>query len=395
MKPSFRKSAFASLLLIVTLSWSQPAINFDDGSYQSVLQRSKDEHKNIFYMLYANWCSHCNKMKQDVFKEEKVSQYLNANFVCAWQDVEKGQGAVMKQQFKANAYPTFLVLDANGQLLYAFNGEWQADDFLAEIKLAQVPEKQLPYLEKQFRNDPSNGKKCLEYLATLKKSLERSQINAQAQQYFATQSDAQMLSEINWRIIANGVSDIESRPFQYVLQHKAEFEKIASPKRVQKKLDNIVSESLNPYVESLDTVNYFKKRSMAKSLNTTRTDSIIYRYDLQISQKKNDWKWYAKINRELAQKYAWNDANLLKDIAMAYTKNIVDIEDLVFAVKLLDRSLEKNDSYDGAIAMAKLYRKINDKKQALAYAERARKRNADLGFNTKEADEIILQLTQK
>jgi hypothetical protein len=192
----------------------------------------------------------------------------------------------MKQQFKANAYPTFLVLDANGQLLYAFNGEWQADDFLAEIKLAQVPEKQLPYLEKQFRNDPSNGKKCLEYLATLKKSLERSQINAQAQQYFATQSDAQMLSEINWRIIANGVSDIESRPFQYVLQHKAEFEKIASPKRVQKKLDNIVSESLNPYVESLDTVNYFKKRSMAKSLNTTRTDSIIYRYDLQISQKK-------------------------------------------------------------------------------------------------------------
>jgi hypothetical protein len=45
--------------------------------------------------------------------------------------------------------------------------------------------------------------------------------------------------------------------------------------------------------------------------------------------------------------------------------------------------------------MAKLYRKINDKKQALAYAERARKRNADLGFNTKEADEIILQLTQK
>jgi thioredoxin-related protein len=92
MKPSLRKSAFASLLLIVTLSWSQPAINFDDGSYQSVLQRSKDEHKNIFYMLYANWCSHCNKMKQDVFKEEKVSQYLNANFVCAWQDVEKGQG---------------------------------------------------------------------------------------------------------------------------------------------------------------------------------------------------------------------------------------------------------------------------------------------------------------
>ncbi len=395
MKPSFRKIAFASLLLMATFSWAQQEVIFDDGSYQSVLQRSKDEHKNIFYMLYASWCGHCNKMKQDVFKDAKMAQYLNANFVCAWQDVEQGQGVAMKQQFKANAYPTFLVLDANGQLLYAFSGEWQADAFLAEVKLAQIPEKQLPSLEKQFRDDPSNGKKCLEYLATLKKGLERSEINGQAQQYFTTQSDEQMLSETNWRIIANGVSDIGSRPFQYVLHHKAEFEKVASPKRVQKKLDNIVIESLSPYLESLDTVHYFKKRSIAKSVNTTRTDSIIYRYDLQMAQKTKDWKWYAKTNRELAEKYAWNDAKLLKDIAIEYTKNVYDTDDLVFAVKLLNRSLEKNDSYDAAIAMAKLYRKINDKKQSLAYAERAKKRNSDLGFNTKEADELIQQLSQK
>lgn len=395
MKPSFRKIAFASLLLLTTLSWSQQEVIFDDGSYASVLQRAKKEQKIVFYMLYANWCSHCNKMKETVFKEEKVAGYLNANFVCAWQDAEKGQGIAMKQQFKVNAYPTFLFLDGDGQLLYVFNGEWQTDAFLAEIKLAQIREKQLPYLEQQFREDPSNGKKCLDYLATLKKGLERSEINAQAQQYFATQPDDQMVSETNWRIIANGVSDIGSRPFQYVLQHKADFEKVASPKRVQKKIDNIVMESLHPFLESLDTVNYFKKRNLAQSVNTPRTDSIIYRYDLQIAQKTKDWKWYAKTNRELAQKFAWNDANLLKDIAVEYTKNIFNTDDLIFAVKLLDRSLEKNDSYDAAVAMAKLYRKINDKKMALAYAERAKKRNGDLGFNTAEADELILQLKQK
>lgn len=395
MKPSFRKIAFASLLLLTTLSWSQQEVIFDDGSYASVLQRAKKEQKIVFYMLYANWCSHCNKMKETVFKEEKVAGYLNANFVCAWQDAEKGQGIAMKQQFKVNAYPTFLFLDGDGQLLYVFNGEWQTDAFLAEIKSAQIREKQLPYLEKQFREDPSNGKKCLDYLATLKKGLERSEINAQAQQYFATQPDEQMVSETNWRIIANGVSDIGSRPFQYVLQHKADFEKVASPKRVQKKIDNIVMESLHPFLESLDTVNYFKTRTLAQSVNTPKTDSIIYRYDLQIAQKTKDWKWYAKINRELAQKYAWNDANLLKDIAVEYTKNIFNTDDLIFAVKLLDRSLEKNDSYDAAVAMAKLYRKINDKKMALTYAERAKKRNGDLGFNTAEADELILQLNQK
>lgn len=387
-----------TLLLVLSITHiavAQHQVSFDQGSFQSVMQRAKKENKPVFYMLYASWCAHCNKMKAEVFTDAKVADYMNSNFVCASQDAEKGEGISLKQQFKAVAYPTFLFLDQNGRVLYAFNGEFQSDPFLSEVKNAQIPEKQLPYLEKQFYDDPSNAKKCLDYLTTLKKGLERSEINVHAQKYFTTQTDNQLVSEANWRIIANGVSDIGSRPFQYVLKHKAEFEKVTSPKRVQKKIDNIVTELLNPYYESQDTVNYFKKRTIAKSVNTSKTDSIIYRFDIHIAEKTKNWKWYAKTNRELAEKYAWNDASLLKDIAVVYTQNIYNIDDLVFAVKLLDRSLEKNDSYDAAIAMSKLYRKINDGKQALAYAERARKRNGDLGFSTKEADELIAQLTSK
>lgn len=382
-------------MVSASFGYAQNGVHFDEGSFESIIARAKAAQKPVFYLLYANWCTHCNKMKSEVFSDAKIAGFMNANFICASQDAEKGQGIALKQQFKIMAYPTFLFFDADGKLLYAFNGEFQPEAFLAEVKNAQNLARQLPYLQKQFDDDLSNAKKCLDYLTTLKKGFERSEINGQAQKYFATQPDDQLVSETNWRIIANGVSDIESRPFQYVLGHKAEFEKVASVKRVQKKMDNIVIELLAPFAESSDTLNYFKKRGIAKMVQTSKTDSIIYRYDIHLAEKTRNWNWYAKANKEFAEKYAWNDAALLKDIAIAYTKNINTIDDLVFAVRLLERSLEKNDSYDAAIAMSRLYRKINDRKQALAYAERARKRNENLGFDTKEADELIAQLTKK
>jgi len=387
----------ALTVLLISYAWvhAQNEVAFDGGNFQSVLQRSKATHKPIFYMLYASWCTHCNKMKAEVFKDAKVANYLNANFICAAQDAEKGEGILMKQQFRIIAYPTFLFFDENGELLYAFNGEFQPEAFLTEVRIAQTPERQLPYLEKQFNDDPSNGQKCLDYLTTLKKGFERFEINTHAQKYFATQTDEQLVSETNWRIIANGVSDIESRPFQYVLKHKSEFEKVASPKRVQKKIDNIVMEMLQPYTESSDTVAYFNKRAIAKSVNTSKTDSIIFRYDLHLAEKTKNWKWYDRTARELAEKYAWNDANLLKEIGQNYASNMTKASDLNFAIPLVARSLQKNETYEAAIVLARLYQRRNDSKQALIYAERAKKRNGDLGFNTKEADELIAQLNNK
>jgi hypothetical protein len=177
-----------------------------------------------------------------------------------------------------------------------------------------------------------------------------------------------------------------------VLHHKKEFEAVTSPLRVERKMTNIVSELLIPFTESLDTINYYKQRKIAQTIQTQKTDSLIFRYDLTIAERTNNWKWYQKTTLESTEKFAWNDAAFLKDISQNYLKNIADVPSLKYAIKWTNRSLALNDSYDGTILLSYLYIKINDKKSAISAAQKARVICTEMNFNPKIVDELYLKL---
>jgi thioredoxin-related protein len=394
------KHPIPTFFLVATFLFSissnaQKEVNFDSSGYHSVMNNARTEHKPVFYMLYATWCSHCNKMKSEVFKDSTVANFMNKNFICAWQDIEKGEGEFFKGAFGVKAYPTFLFLDENETLLYTFNSEKKIEDFLIEAKNALNPQMQLPYLEKQFNDDFSNGDKCLNYINILKKGSDRKVLNPIAQKYLATQSDAQLVSDTNWKIIANGVNDIESRPFQYVLQHQKEFESIASSKRIQKKIGNIIAELLQPYTVRADTLSYQKKRAICKSINLHLSDSLVLNYDLQVYEKAKNWSAYRKSAPEYVEKFVWTNDKIIKDISNNYLLHTYDTAPLNQAIKWTKRANEILESTDGLILLSKLYQKINDPKNAILFAQKAKDRNKNFGFSTKEADDLLLQLGVK
>ena len=395
MKHPIKKFFFVVAILFCFTTNAQKEVNFDSSGFRSVMNRAKAEHKPVFYMLYATWCSHCNKMKSEVFKDSTVANFMNKNFICAWQDIEKGEGEFFKGSFGVKAYPTFLFLDENEALLYNFNSEKKADDFLIEAKNALNLQMQLPYLEKQFNADFSNGDKCLNYINILKKGSDRKVLNPIAQKYLATQSDTQLVSDTNWKIIANAVTDIESRPFQYVLQHQKEFETVASSKRIQKKIGNIITELLQPYTVHADTLTYQKKRAICKSMNLHLSDSLILNYDLQVYEKAKNWSAYCKSALEYVEKFVWTNDKIIKDISNNYWIHTYDETHLNQAITWTKHANEILESTDGFILLSKLYQKINDPKNAILFAQKAKDRNKSLGFNTKEADELLLQLGVK
>jgi thioredoxin-related protein len=391
----FIKTYCAFLLIFTSGMTAQTEVRFDDSGLQSVLHRAKTEHKPVFYMLYASWCPHCTKMKAEVFKDSTVANFMNKNFICAWQDIEKGEGLMFKKKYNVKMFPSFLFLDENGTVLYHFNGEYKSAEFTAEAKIALDPQRQLPYLEKQFYADLSNSDKCIAFLTTLKKGSERAELNPHAQKYLATQSDAQLVSEKNWKIIANGVSDIESHPFRYVLQHQKEFAAVSSEKRVTKKIFYTVMELLQPYTDNLDTIHYVKDRAIAKTVGLQKTDSLVFRCDLVIAEKTKNWTGYKKAANESVEKYVWSDAKTLAEISNNYALHIADPSSLKYAIKWMQHALELKESYLADMALAKLYRKINDSKSAQVFAQKAKDFNGSFGFNTKEADDLLAELGAK
>ncbi|MFC6095278.1 thioredoxin family protein [Flavobacterium qiangtangense] len=379
-------------IFILQNTSAQNSISFDESSFDKIILKAKKEKKPIFYMAYATWCPHCNKMKKEVLSDKNVIAFFNANFVNAQQDVDEADGKMVKEKLGVKSLPTFAFLDENGTVLYRLSGEYSAEQFLFEAKNALNPKLQLPYLEKQFNEDISNADKCLAYISTLRKGTDRKTLSVPAHKYLATQTEKQLASEKNWMIISNGVTDIQSKEFQYVLNHKKDFEAIVGEKRVTRKLANIVTESLKPLMESLDTTNYYKQRGISKTVGIRVTDSLIFNYDLTLTEASENWKNYSEFAGESVTKFAWENPSLLKEIAMNYEKNIADKSKLKEAITWMSRSLELNESYDGFILMSKLYGKTSDKNQAISYAKKARKLGDELGVNPEETNALYKQL---
>lgn len=387
-----------TLLLFITLQAIHAQNQFvpDDVPYKTALENAKTQGKPLFVMLYADWCPHCNQMKKEVFSDPVVMDFLKKNYVCSWKNIEKEEGIALRDKYNTKSLPTFLFIDpANETLLYALKGESKKEEFMTEVNYALNPKMQLPYLEKQFLADPSDVNKFFTYLNTLKKGKDRTDLSIPTHIYLNTQSDAQLVSETNWRVIANGVTDIKSREFQYVLNHQKEFAAVASQNRVDRKIESIVSELLRPYVDNLDTINYYKQREIAKSIRLQKTDSLVFKFDLTLAERTEKWQFYKKITLENTEKLAWNDASFLKDIGQTYLKHISDTESLKKSILWVGHAIELNNSYDGNLLLARLYNKIKDKKSALKYAKDAKTIGAEMTWSTKDADALLAELNSK
>lgn len=376
-------------------TFAQNSLTFDESDQEIIFQKSKTEKKPIFYMIYAKWCPHCNKMKNEVFTDKKVIDFFNSNFVLAQQDGDSLQGKYLKEKFNVTSLPTFVFLDQNETILYKLKGEYSSEQLISEAKNALNPNTQLPYLEKQFNDAVSDGNKCLAYLMALRKGNDRKTLSIPAHKYLNTQQESELASNLNWTIIANGVTDIESREFRYVLNHKTDFEAIVGADRMQRKLVNIVTELLKPYTENLDTLHYEKARKIALTVAIPETNSLIFNYDLTIAERTENWKKYSEICEKYVEQLAWDNASLLKEIATNYNKNISDKNDLKKAGKWMERSLELSDSYDGLLLVTKLYLKASDKKLAIAYGKKAKAKADELDFHSQESDKLFKQLGLK
>jgi len=219
-------------------------------------------------------------------------------------------------------------------------------------------------------------------------------VSTVVKQYFATQSDKQLLSEINWRIISNGISDINSREMQFVISHQKEYSAIASSERVKRKLDYLVKELLTPLVESNDTVNYLINRKPASLIHLYSTDSLIFNFDLKIWSLTKNWKSYSNTCIQSVKHFAWNNPALLSDIAGNFLNNVSDTNALSLAEGWAQRSLALNETYDAYLLCSNLYRKLNDVKEAVLMAKKAKELSSKFGWEGTEAEKLLKKMNE-
>lgn len=395
MKPHLKHLVSSFLLLFTFTIYAQDSIHFDESGLETIMQRSKTENKPIFYMIYADWCPHCKNIKATTLKDPEVISFINTNYVVAGLDFEKPGSESFKSKYNIKTFPTFLVLDSNGIELARFTGELKKDKFLSEVKIALNPKQQLPYLKAEYEKDKTNGVNLMRYLVALKKGNDRKELNPIAHEYFEQLPDEKMVSEINWKIFTNGVSDISSREYLFVINNQQAFAAITSQKRVNDKFKNSVIELLKPIVKTSDTANYTKQRAIAKTIVAPVIDSLLFQFDLDHYETNKDWTKYKKIATENIKKHVWNSPKNIKEIVLNVMRNSTDAPSLNQSLSWIKHSNELEESYDGILLEARVQRKLNNIPVAIVMTKKAKAFSTSMGWDGKEADKLLADLLER
>jgi len=114
-----KMKSLATLLLVAAPLAAQGPVKWEHDM-QSALKRAKAEKKLIFMDLWTEWCPPCQYLQKNVFPSAEGQAALQ-RMVPFSALVEKKdrtpmpEGMKLAQQFHLEAFPTMVILDANGK----------------------------------------------------------------------------------------------------------------------------------------------------------------------------------------------------------------------------------------------------------------------------------------
>ena len=91
-------------------------VNFFEGSFRQALAKAKKEKKMVMLDAYTSWCGPCKVLKNKVFPNKELGEYINEHFVAIGVDMEAGEGPALANMYPVEGYPTILFLDASGKI---------------------------------------------------------------------------------------------------------------------------------------------------------------------------------------------------------------------------------------------------------------------------------------
>jgi len=120
------------LIVVFTFAISLLAYELEyEHEFNEALQKAKQMDKEIMMMYSAVWCPECNYMKDVVFKDKEVVDYLQDRYIILTLDIQKDK---LPDGFDYTGIPTFFFIDKNGKQKHKIIGGNKASKFLKQLK---------------------------------------------------------------------------------------------------------------------------------------------------------------------------------------------------------------------------------------------------------------------
>ncbi len=362
--------SFLSLFTINAIAQNR-SINFEHVTFAEIKAKALKENKLIFIDAYTTWCGPCKKMAKDVFTNNAVADYYNANLVNAKIDMEKGEGIEIAKQYEVKCYPNLLFIDGNGNLVHRIAGSMSSKEFIALAQDAKQPEKQFSNFAKNYEANKADADFLLKYIEARESTcLESDEL---VKDYFALQKEENLINKANWEMIVYHINDIDSKIFNHVITHKKQFEELYTEKAVNGKILGVCENALNSIIRktSFDEKKYNETKLKIESFNLPNTKLIFVEADMSLAEKTSNWEAFVKLAVANVDKYYLKDADKLNSIAWTFYEKVTDTESLSKAENWAKTACDLNKNYANMDTYAAVLYKSGKKELALKAANDA------------------------
>ena len=104
------------------------------AAYFSSKELAKQNGKNMLIKFGAKWCLPCREMENTTFKNSKVLDFMDANYVTLSIDVDDFDGYNLKTYYNISALPTILVFDSQGEFLAKYANSMSTSKFMSVLE---------------------------------------------------------------------------------------------------------------------------------------------------------------------------------------------------------------------------------------------------------------------
>lgn len=236
--------------------------DFRHITYDEAINAAKAENKMIFMDFYTDWCGPCKMMMRDVFPQKTVGDYMNKKFVCIKLNAEK-EGKDLAKQYEINAYPTFIIINADKKIIGTKIGGASAEKFISDIDRLIDPEKSPERLTARYNSGERTAELIKAYTAYKIAAAEEARSQEAYQKaemetdsiitaYFNGLSDTQRVLPENLFIYTEYSNKISAPTTRFMVEHLNEFPTDIQPEiktTIEKLYNATASQYLNGQTE--------------------------------------------------------------------------------------------------------------------------------------------------
>lgn len=237
---------FFSLWMVSWVIYAQDrSIRFEEGTFQEALDKAKKADKLLFVDCYTSWCGPCKMLAREVFTQNEVADYFNANFISLKMDCEKGEGPAMGKRFGVSAYPTLLFIDGDGELVYKTTGASAPDHFLKKIKEGLKPENLLSVKERKYAAGERDKAFMLDLIASYKGVKNDKKATQVSNELLKSLTEEEIVAKEMWNVVSYYyISNCGTEWWNFILKHSDEYSQLVGRDVVVK----MIGDTMHPFL---------------------------------------------------------------------------------------------------------------------------------------------------